>query len=95
MGRILPLAPPPSGGSGARLQPTVLRLRSQVALIQGYASLLDSLSPVMQARIFVAIMKTSEELIRLLEPYRTAAADAKPSLSDYRTSRMRTQELPG
>ncbi len=95
MGRIVPLRPPPSSLSATNLQPTVLRLRSQVALIQGYASLLDSLSPVMQARIFVAILKLSEELVRMLEPYRTAVADARPGLDGYRSTRMRTQELPG
>lgn len=47
----------------------------------------------MQARIFMAIMKTSEELIQLIEPYRTAAADAKPSLHHYRHTRMRTHQL--
>ncbi len=93
MGRIVPLRAPPAGRSATSLQPTVLRLRSQVALIQGYAGLLDSLSPIMQARIFMAIMKTSEELIQLLEPYRTAGADAKPSLHDYRSTRMRTHQL--
>ncbi len=49
MGRIVPLRARPAGHSATNLQPTVLRLRSQVALIQSYASLLDSLSPVMQA----------------------------------------------
>jgi len=93
MGRIVPLRAPPAGPPASSLQPTVLRLRSQVALIQGYAGLLDSLSPVMQARIFMAIMKTSEELVHLLEPYRTAATDAKPSLHDYRGTRMRTHQL--
>jgi hypothetical protein len=93
MGRIVPFRAPPAGPSATNLQPTVLRLRSQVALIQGYAGLLDSLSPVMQARIFMAIMKTSEELVQLLEPYRAAAADAKPSLHDYRSTRTRTHQL--
>ncbi len=41
----------------------------------------------------MAIMKTSEELIQLLEPYRTAVADAKASLHDYRNTRMRTHQL--
>jgi hypothetical protein len=93
MGRIVPLRALPARPSATSLQPTVLRLRSQMALMQGYAGLLDSLSPVMQARIFTAIMKTSEELVQLLEPYRTAAADAKPSFHDYRSTRMRTHQL--
>jgi hypothetical protein len=93
MGRIVPLRAPPAGLSASSLQPTVLRLRSQVALIQGYAGLLDSLSPVMQARIFMAIIKTSEELVQLLEPFRAVAADGKPSLHDYRSTRMRTHQL--
>jgi hypothetical protein len=93
MGRIVPLRAPPAVGADTNLQPTVLRLRSQVALIQGYAGLLDSLSPVMQARIFLAIMKTSEELVVLLEPFRTAAADTKPTLHDYRSTRLRTHQL--
>ncbi len=93
-GQIVPLRPS-AEGMRTELEPVVLRLRAQMALIQGYSSMLDSMSPAVQARIFGAIVKKTDELVQLLEPFRIPLAAPKPSLQEYRQTRMRTHKLLG
>jgi hypothetical protein len=89
MGRIIPLRPQAKSEPEKDL---VLRLRTQMALIQGYTSMLDTVSPAMRARILAAIAKKTDDLVVLMQPYHLETG-ASPTLADYRRTRMRTQEL--
>jgi hypothetical protein len=63
-----------------------------MALIQGYTSMLDAVSPAIRVRILAAIARKTDDLVVLMQPYHFGAG-AAPTLGDYRRTRMRTQQL--
>lgn len=67
-------------------------VRRRLSLLQGYADLMEGLSPEQSARILAVMAEKIGELTTTLRPF-LAADPATRQLDDYRDTRSRTREL--
>jgi hypothetical protein len=73
--------------------PVTLRVRNQVALMQGYAGMLDRVSPDIQDEILREMAAKTRELVDLLLPFLSAQSSHRMDIEAYREVRRQTRRL--
>ncbi|HET9848376.1 MAG TPA: hypothetical protein VFR68_07455 [Candidatus Dormibacteraeota bacterium] len=72
---------------------TAVQVRRQLALLQGYADLMEGLSPEQNIRILRVIAEKIRELTLALHPFLEQAEQRARHIEDYRQARIRTRRL--
>lgn len=87
----LPLAPRPI--ESAFRSDMVLRVRTSLSLLQGYADIMEGLSPELKAQVMGVMAEKSKDLVEALRPFVESDPELRPALADYRKLRERTRRL--
>jgi hypothetical protein len=90
-GNLLPLRPAPSPDAEQAAR-AANQVRHQLSLLQGYADLMEGLSPQQNVKILEVMAEKTAELTLALRPFITASGDS-PTISDYRVARRRNRQL--
>jgi hypothetical protein len=90
-GNLLPLRPVPSPDADQAAR-AANQVRRQLSLLQGYADLMEGLSPQQNVKILEVMAEKTAELTLALRPFITASGDS-PTIADYRVARRRNQQL--
>jgi hypothetical protein len=91
-GKLLPLRPVPSPDAEQAAR-AANQVRRQLSLLQGYADLMEGLSPQQNVKILEVMAAKTAELTLALRPFITAASGDSPSIADYRVARRRNRQL--
>jgi len=67
-----------------------LKLRGHLSLLQGYADIMEGVSPQLRAIILRVMAAKARELGTMLQPFTEAA---RPPITEYREVRDRTRQL--
>ena len=67
-----------------------LKVRGQLSLLQGYADIMEGVSPQLRAIILRVMAAKTRELGGMLQPFTEAA---RPPITQYRQVRDRTRQL--
>ncbi len=70
-----------------------ITVRTQLSLLQGYADIMEGLSPQLKRQILQVIAEKTRELGSALQPFVEQTPAARPALGDYRRVRERTRHL--
>ncbi|HXM52237.1 MAG TPA: hypothetical protein VN913_03050 [Candidatus Binatus sp.] len=70
-----------------------IRVRTQLSLLQGYADIMEGLSPELKKQILQVMAQKTRELGSALQPFVEQTPAARPALGDYRRVRDRTRHL--
>lgn len=70
-----------------------IRVRTQLSLLQGYADIMEGLSPELKKEILRVMAQKTRELGSALQPFVEQTPAARPALGDYRRVRDRTRHL--
>ena len=89
---VLPLrpVPTPEAECAARVADQV---RHQLSLLQGYADLLEGLSPQLNVQILRVMAEKIGELTEAVRPFVQQGREERPSIEDYRKARIRNRQL--
>jgi hypothetical protein len=68
-------------------------VRTQLSLLQGYADIMEGLSPELKRQILQVMAEKTRELGSALQPFVEQTATARPEIGDYRRVRERTRHL--
>lgn len=71
----------------------VITVRAQLSLLQGYADIMEGLSPGLKKQILQVMAAKTRELGSSLQPFIDQRPTARPALGDYRRVRERTRRL--
>lgn len=71
------------------------QVRRQLSLLQGYADLMEGLSPQQNTQILRVMAEKIQELTLALRPFLENPEYGSPAIEDYRRARMRTRQLLG
>jgi len=91
---LVPLRPVPSPEEERAVR-AAKKVRRQLSLLQGYADLMEGLSPKQNLQILQVIAEKTGELTLSLRPFIAAAGSSSPTIADYRTARSRNRQLMG
>ena len=69
------------------------KVRTQLALLQGYADIMEGLSPALKKEILRLMAEKTRELGAALRPFMEQTTTARPAIADYRRVRERTRHL--
>jgi hypothetical protein len=81
---------PAADASASQMAITV---RTQLSLLQGYADIMEGMSPELTRQILSVMADKTRELGSALQPFVDQTPAARPDLGDYRRVRERTREL--
>ena len=70
-----------------------ITVRTQLSLLQGYADIMEGLSPELKKQILQVMAEKTRELGTALQPFVEQTPAARPALGDYRRVRERTRHL--
>ena len=70
-----------------------ITVRTQLSLLQGYADIMEGLSPELTRQILSVMADKTRELGSALQPFVDQTPAARPDLGDYRRVRERTRQL--
>jgi hypothetical protein len=70
-----------------------ITVRTHLSLLQGYADIMEGLSPELKRQILQVMAEKTRELGSALQPFVELTATARPAIDDYRRVRERTREL--
>jgi hypothetical protein len=90
--KVVPLRAASPAKKSQRASEAANRVRRQLSLLQGYADLMDGLSPAQHVQILHVMAEKTRELTEALRPF-LDAEEERPAIGDYREARSRTQEL--
>lgn len=76
-----------------RAAQTAGQVRRQLSLLQGYADLMEGLSPEQNMQILQVMAEKIRELTVALHPFLQPAELRVSAIEDYRQARMRTRQL--
>jgi len=76
--------------SDERTSEMTLKLRGHLSLLQGYADLMEGVSPKLRAIILRVMAGKARELGTMLQPFTDTA---RPPITEYRQVRERTRQL--
>jgi hypothetical protein len=76
--------------SNERASGMALKVRGQLSLLQGYADIMEGVSPQLRAIILRVMAGKTRELGTMLQPFRESA---RPPITEYREVRARTRQL--
>jgi hypothetical protein len=68
-------------------------VRTQLSLLQGYADIMEGLSPELKKQILQIMAEKTRELGSALQPFVEVTPAARPAIGDYRRVRERTRHL--
>jgi hypothetical protein len=68
-------------------------VRTHLCLLQGYADIMEGLSPELKREILCVMAEKARELGSALEPFVGQTVAARPAIDDYRRVRERTRQL--
>lgn len=83
---------PPRGKAGANEEAAgmAFTVRGHLSLLQGYADILEGVSPQLRAMILRVMAGKARELGTMLQPF---GVTARPPITEYREVRERTRQL--
>jgi len=90
--KVLQLRPPAAVVDEPATQ-MAIAVRTHLSLLQGYADIMEGLSPTMKRQILNVMAEKARALGAALQPFTEQAATARPALGDYRRVRERTRRL--
>jgi hypothetical protein len=70
-----------------------ITVRTHLSLLQGYADIMEGLSPELTREILCVMAEKTRELGSTLQPFVEQTPSARPALGDYRRVRERTRQL--
>ncbi|HVS05346.1 MAG TPA: hypothetical protein VHK65_04175 [Candidatus Dormibacteraeota bacterium] len=70
-----------------------ITVRSHLSLLQGYADIMEGLSPQLKKEILQVMAEKIRELGSALQPFVEQTPAARPAIGDYRRVRERTRHL--
>ena len=70
-----------------------IQVRTHLSLLQGYADIMEGLSPQLKKEILRVMAQKTRELGRALQPFMEQTIAARPAIGDYRRVRERTRQL--
>lgn len=92
---VVPLRLPERTAAQERAARTAGQVRRQLSLLQGYADLMEGLSPDQNIKILAVMAEKIRELTVALHPFLQDGDVEMPGLDDYRRARRRTRKLLG
>ena len=91
---VLPLRAGPRSPEVDRARTAANQVRFQLSLLQGYADLMEGLSPQQNVNILKVMATKIKELTDTLQPFlENARSQGWLTLEDYREVRLRNQQL--
>lgn len=90
--KVIQLRPrqPAADESAARVAITV---RAHLSLLQGYADIMEGLSPELMQEILCVMAEKTREFGSALQPFLGQTPTARSAIDDYRRVRQRTRQL--
>ncbi len=70
-----------------------ITVRTHLSLLQGYADIMEGLSPELTREILCVMAEKARELGSALQPFVDQTPAAPPAIDDYRRVRERTRQL--
>lgn len=70
-----------------------IKVRNHLSLLQGYADIMEGLSPQLKTEILRVMAEKTRELGTTLQPFTEQTPAARPAIGDYRRVRERTRNL--
>ncbi|HEV3461815.1 MAG TPA: hypothetical protein VG413_07220 [Candidatus Dormibacteraeota bacterium] len=70
-----------------------ITVRAQLSLLQGYADIMEGLSPELKKQILQVMAQKTRDLGSALQPFTDQTPAARPDIGDYRRVRERTRHL--
>jgi hypothetical protein len=70
-----------------------IKVRTHLSLLQGYADIMEGLSPHLKTQILRVMAEKTRELGTALQPFTEQTPAERPAISDYRRVRERTRLL--
>ena len=90
--QVLRLRPHPSVADEPASQ-MAIKVRTHLSLLQGYADIMEGLSPQLKKEILQVMAQKTRELGTALQPFTEPMTDVRPAIGDYRRVRERTRHL--
>lgn len=69
------------------------QIRRHLSLLQGYADLMEGVSPAQAVRIMRVMADKVADLTETIRPFLVATADSRPGLDRYRKARAENRQL--
>lgn len=88
--KIVPLPSVRRARTSERTSGMALKVRAHLSLLQGYADIMEGLSPQLRAEILRVMAGKARELGTMLQPF---TETTRPAIADYRHVRQRTKQL--
>jgi len=76
-----------------RTSRVAITVRTHLSLLQGYADIMEGLSPELEREILCVMAEKARELGSALQPFVEQTPAARPAIDDYRRVRERTRLL--
>ena len=70
-----------------------IKVRNHLSLLQGYADIMEGLSPELKTQILRVMAEKTRELGTTLQPFTERTPAGRPAIADYRRVRERTRSL--
>jgi hypothetical protein len=70
-----------------------ITVRTHLSLLQGYADIMEGLSPQLKKQILRVMAEKTRELGKVLQPFMDQTTTARPAIGDYRRVPERTRHL--
>ena len=81
--KVLRLRPHPSVADEPASQ-MAIKVRTHLSLLQGYADIMEGLSPQLKKEILQVMAQKTRELGTALQPFTEPMTDVRPAIGDYR-----------
>jgi len=89
--KVLQLPPRPTADEPASR--VAITVRTHLSLLQGYADIMEGLSPELKRQILCVMADKARQLGSALQPFVDQTPSARPAIDDYRRVRERTHQL--
>jgi hypothetical protein len=70
-----------------------IMVRTHLSLLQGYADIMEGLSPELKKQILGVMAEKTRELGSVLQPFTDPTPTGRPAIGEYRRVRERTRRL--
>lgn len=91
-GKVLQLRPQ-RPAADERASSVAITVRTHLSLLQGYADIMEGLSPELKRQILCVMAEKTRELRTALQPFVDQTPSERPAIGDYRRVRERTRQL--
>jgi len=90
--KVLQLRPRPVAADEPASR-VAITVRTHLSLLQGYADIMEGLSPELKREILCVMAEKARELGSALQPFVDQTPAGRPAIDDYRRVRERTRRL--